>query len=82
MHSLTHKLEKLDSFLDDAEKELSPDRVRIIKLMRRYRESVEHRGVADLVLVEFLDSLGGEQIPINNSFIRYMLESDKEGDDT
>ncbi len=80
MYSLTHKLARLDKFLDDAEAELSPDRVKLIKSMRKYRESVEYSGIADIELVDFLDSLGGDQIPLANGFIRYMIETDK--DDT
>ncbi|MCP4393917.1 MAG: hypothetical protein GY804_06570 [Alphaproteobacteria bacterium] len=77
MVSLTVKLSKLDTFMDGIEAMENIEMSEIITYMRMYREHMHpNKTAADIDLVDFLDSLEGDSVPLNNGFVHFMRITD------
>ncbi len=77
MTSLTVKLSKLDTFFDRVEAMDNPQLSEMITLMRMYREHMHpNKTAADIDLVNFLDSLEGDKVPLDNGFVHFMRITD------
>ena len=75
--SLTEKLSKLDSFLEKLESYDNAEIKKMATLMHMYREHMQpNQTAADIDLVEFLDSLDGGGVPVNNGFVHFMRITD------
>ncbi len=73
MTSLEFKLSKLDELMDVVEATGGPDNCKMITRMRSYRTLMGANWLqADTDLVEYLDGIVADKIPLKNGFVKFL----------